>query len=92
MEKLIDISIYPVANMLDLLFQDKSTKKNIIWATDTYEEYGEGFTDKVQLDANALYQTILCCDICDRQKRKWVDKVEEHRWNYTDSHGARSEC
>lgn len=54
MEKLIDISSYPVRNMLELLLQDKSTKKNIIWATDTYEEYGEDFTDKVQINAAAL--------------------------------------
>ncbi len=54
MEKLIDISSYPVANVLDLLLQDKSTKKNIIWATDTYEEFGEGFTDKVQMNVNSL--------------------------------------
>lgn len=54
MEKLIDISGYPVANVLDLLLQDKSTKKNIIWATDTYEEFGEGFTDKVQMNVNSL--------------------------------------
>ena len=53
-EKLIDISSYPVANVLGLLLQDKSTKKNIIWATDTYEEFGEGFTDKVQMSANSL--------------------------------------
>ena len=33
-EKLIDIGSYPVVNVLDLLLQDKSTKKNIIWATD----------------------------------------------------------
>ena len=56
MEKLIDISSYPVVNVLDLLLQDKSTKKNIIWATDTYEELGEGFTDKVQINADALLQ------------------------------------
>lgn len=54
MEKLIDISSYPVAQVLDVLLQDKTTKKNIIWATDTYEEFGEEFTDKVQLDANAF--------------------------------------
>lgn len=54
MEKLIDINSYPIANVLDLLLCDKSTKKNIIWATDTYEEFGEGFTDKVQMDANSL--------------------------------------
>ena len=54
MEKLIDIASYPVANVLTLLLQDKSTKKNIIWATDTYEELGEGFTDKVPMTAETL--------------------------------------
>ena len=54
MEKLIDISSYPVANVLDLLLQDKSTKKNIMWATDTYEDLGEGFTDRVQINATSL--------------------------------------
>ena len=54
MEKLIDISSYPARQVLDVLLQDKTTRKNIIWATDTYEELGEAFTDKVQLDANAL--------------------------------------
>ena len=57
MEKLIDISSYPVVQVLDVLLQDKTTKKNIIWATDTYAEFGEEFTDKVQLDANAIPRT-----------------------------------
>ena len=56
MEKLIDISSYPVLNVLHILFQDKSTKKNIIWATDTYEELGEGFTDKVQINKDTLFR------------------------------------
>lgn len=46
MEKLIDIGSDPVASLLNLLLADKSTKKNIIWATDTYEELGHGFADK----------------------------------------------
>ena len=29
-------------------------RDSIIWATDTYAEFGEEFTDKVQLDANAI--------------------------------------
>ena len=58
MEKLIDISSYPVAQVLDVLLQDKTTKKNIIWATDTYAEFGEEFTDKVQLDANAILRRL----------------------------------
>lgn len=53
MEKLIDIGSAPVAPLLDILLKDKSTKKNIIWATDTYEEYGDGFTDKEQIDSAA---------------------------------------
>lgn len=42
MEKFIDIGSNLVAPLMDLLLQDKSTKKNIIWATDTYEELGHG--------------------------------------------------
>lgn len=45
MEKLIDIGSNPVESLLDLLLQDKTTRKNIIWATDTYEELENGFTD-----------------------------------------------
>lgn len=56
MEKLIDIESSPIANLLELLLQDKSTKRNIIWATDTYEELGNGFTDKEQIDRSLLLQ------------------------------------
>ena len=30
-------------NLLELLLQDKTTSKNILWATDSYESYGELF-------------------------------------------------
>ena len=56
MEKLIDIASYPVANVLNVLLQDKTTKKNIIWATDTYEAFGEAFTDSVEMTVHALLQ------------------------------------
>lgn len=56
MEKLIDIASPPVSSLLDLLLQDKSTKRNIIWATDTYEELGHGFSDKEQIDRTLLLQ------------------------------------
>ena len=56
MEKLIDIQSGPVASLLDLLLKDKSTKKNIIWATDTYEELGHGFTDKEPISRSLLLQ------------------------------------
>ena len=56
MEKLIDIQSSPVAPLMDLLLKDKSTKKNIIWATDTYEELGHGFSDKEQISRSLLLQ------------------------------------
>lgn len=56
MNSLIDISSSPVVNLLDLLLQDKSTKRNIIWATDSYEELGDGFQDKEQITRFRLLQ------------------------------------
>ena len=35
-------------------FKINRQKRNIIWATDTYENLGEGFDDKVQLNADSL--------------------------------------
>ena len=55
MGKLIDVSNYPVSCVLGQLLEDKSSKKSIIWATDTYEDLGEGFTDKDRMDANLLF-------------------------------------
>lgn len=52
MPNLIDITAYPVVNVLGRLLDDKTTKKNIIWATDTYEAYGSGYMqqDEIQID------------------------------------------
>lgn len=46
MDKLVDITASPVNELLPLLLQDKSTKKNIIWATDAYTDLGAGYNDK----------------------------------------------
>lgn len=40
---LIDIKSMPIAPLLPLLLADKTTKSNIIWATDTYASYGAGY-------------------------------------------------
>lgn len=56
MSKLIDITSYPVRKVLPLLLKDKTTKQNIIWATDTYAEYGEGFQDRQQITEELLME------------------------------------
>ena len=43
MERLIDLGAYPVRDVLPILLKDRTTEKNIIWAADTYEEYGEEY-------------------------------------------------
>ena len=54
MEKIIGIKAASINSLLKILLQDKSSKKNIIWATDTYAEYGEGFLDYEQINAGFL--------------------------------------
>lgn len=51
---LIRLDSYPVQATLKILLQDKSTKKNIIWATDSYASFGESYTDKSQMTENQL--------------------------------------
>lgn len=53
-EPLINLKAYPVASVLKYLLQDKTTKGNIIWATDTYTAYGKEFRDKEEITENNL--------------------------------------
>ena len=53
-KKLIDINVYPVQKTLKKLLEDKTTKKNIIWATDAYSGYGPGYSDKDQIEMITL--------------------------------------
>lgn len=54
MPELINIREYPVRDVLDLLLKDKTTKQNIIWATDAYAQKGIAFSDKSQITKEAL--------------------------------------
>lgn len=49
-QPLIDFNSYPVRLTLARLLKDKSTKKNIIWATNNYEHFGESFDDRAQIE------------------------------------------
>lgn len=54
MSELINIREYPVKDVLGLLLKDKTTKKNIIWATDAYASNGPSFSDKCQITVESL--------------------------------------
>lgn len=53
-QRLIDLDVYPVKQVLNRLLQDKTTKKNIIFATDAYSENGEDFSETSQITKTKL--------------------------------------
>lgn len=48
-EKLMDFNSYAIRPTLKRILKDKSTKKNIIWATNTYKNLGPAFDDKNEI-------------------------------------------
>lgn len=52
--KLIDVNAYPVSAVLEILLKDKSTGKNIIWATDAYALLGSDYSDKKAITKDLL--------------------------------------
>ena len=48
-QPLINFNSYPIRMTLKKLLKDKSTKKNIIWATNSYEYIGDSFDDRAQI-------------------------------------------
>lgn len=54
MAKLIDIQAYPINKLLSRLLQDKTTKQNIIFATDAYADCGEEYGERQQITEDKL--------------------------------------
>ena len=82
MEKLIDLNQYPINRLLPLLLKDKTTGKNIIWATDEYLNLGSGYGDTNCLTVENLTQNpkfILQPRVCkslEAQKNRTRAKAE----------------
>lgn len=55
MPDLIDLRAYPVHSTIDMLLKDKSTKRNIVWATSSYEDLGEGYEAESQITKELLF-------------------------------------
>lgn len=54
LNKLIEFRQYPLEMVLDKLLMDKTTGKRIIWATDSYSEYGDVYCDRFEITPGAL--------------------------------------
>ena len=55
MPDLIDLKAYPVYSTIDMLLKDKTTKRNIVWATSSYEDLGEGYEAESQITLDLLF-------------------------------------
>ena len=55
MDQLIEFKKYPLTSkVLDRLLQDKTTKRNIIWATDSYKDLSEKYSNRFEITRGAL--------------------------------------
>lgn len=73
MEELIKLDAYPIRGLVRRLLQDKTTRKNIMFASDSYTDYGAGYRDNSQMTEGVL----LGFDSCDIQPR--VYKAQRSR-------------
>ena len=54
MEELIKLDAYPIRGLVGRLLQDKTTRKNILFASDSYAGYGAGYRDDSQMTEGVL--------------------------------------
>ena len=73
MERLINISEYPVKPVLRLLLKDKTTKENIVFATNSYELLGDLYKEDCPIDEGLL----LNMDVMDIQPRVFKDVSDQ---------------
>ena len=75
MERLINLDSFQVRSMLPILLRDRTTKRNIIWATDTYAAYGEEYSAKESISAS-LVTGKYSCIIQPRISKKISDQAD----------------
>lgn len=78
LEELIKLTEYPVKDVLDKLLQDKSTKENIVFATDTYRFCGTGYSEYSYMTVQTI-RGFASCNIQPRVYKSSYDQNERTR-------------
>jgi len=71
-----------IGNLLDILLLDHTTKKNIIWATDSYEKFGKNFSSEKYIRpalVTGKYGLLIqprAAKSLNEQRRRTKDKAE----------------
>jgi hypothetical protein len=75
-------SLLRTGDLLDLLLIDRTTKRNILWGTDSYVKYGKGFEPKKQMKSELVtgfYGKLIqprAIKSLDEQRRRTKDRAE----------------
>ena len=78
MEKLIDLTEYPVKPVLNLLLADKTTKENIVFATDSYAPLGDDYKEDAHITLELL-SNMDKWEIQPRVLKNASDQIERTR-------------
>lgn len=78
MEELIKLDAYPIRGLVGRLLQDKTTRKNILFASDSYAGYGAGYRDDSQMTEGVLLG-FASCDIQPRAYKATAEQTERTR-------------
>ena len=78
MEELIKLDAYPIRGLVGRLLQDKTTRKNIMFASDSYADYGAGYRDDSQMTEGVLLG-FASCDIQPRVYKAASEQTERTR-------------
>ena len=78
MEELIKLDSYPIRGLVGRLLQDKTTRKNILFASDSYADYGDKYKENLQMTEEVLLG-FASCDIQPRVYKETAEQTERTR-------------
>ena len=84
-QPLIEFSSYPLRICLRRLLKDKATKKNIIWATNTYEHLGDSFDDRAQISEAVFEHGFLLEPRTSKSFETQIERTRKKAEVYTPS-------
>jgi hypothetical protein len=79
---ILENSLRKQGDLLDILLIDRTSKKNILWGTDSYIKYGRGFKPKEKINVERVtgsYSHLIqprASKSIDEQKQRTKDKAE----------------
>jgi hypothetical protein len=79
---ILEHTLCRTGNLLDILLLDRTSKKNIIWATDSYEKYGKEFLFNMRIKRGLVigkYSLLIqprAAKSLEEQRRRTKDKAE----------------